>query len=70
MFPGLAQMAEAAAKANTGTLVLTNASENPLLADMQVREAKSAGLEDVVSARLGMMLELPLSSRAVNVRPL
>ncbi len=70
LFPGLARMAEAAAKANTGTLVLTNASQSPLLADMQVREAKSAGLDDVVTARLGMMLELPLSSREVNVRPL
>ena len=70
LFPGFAQVAEAAAKANTGTLVLTNASENPLVADMQVREAKSAGLDDVVTARIGMMLELPLSSREVNVRPL
>ncbi|MDX2235900.1 MAG: hypothetical protein NW200_15475, partial [Hyphomonadaceae bacterium] len=70
LFPGLAQVAEAAARANTGTLVLTNASENPILADMQVREARAGGIDDVVSARLGMMLELPLSSREVNVRPL
>ncbi len=70
LFPGLAQLAEAAAKANTGTLVLTNASENPILADMQVREARASGVDDVVTARLGMMLELPLASREVNVRPL
>jgi ribonuclease Z len=70
LFPGLAQIAHAAAKANTGTLVLTNGAESPLLADMQVKEAKAGGVNDVVSARLGMMLELPLSSREVNVRPL
>lgn len=69
-FPGLAQMAARAAQANTGTLVLTNASENPILADMQVREAKAQGVGNVVSAQLGMMLELPLTSREVNVRPL
>ena len=51
-------------------LVLTSASENPILADMQVREARSAGVKDVMNARLGMMLELPLSSREVNVRPI
>ncbi|MDZ4775997.1 MAG: hypothetical protein SGJ23_04325 [Alphaproteobacteria bacterium] len=69
-FPGLAQMAHRAAQANTGTLVLTNAGENPILADMQVREAKAQGMGNVVSAQLGMMLELPLTSREVNVRPL
>lgn len=69
-FPGLAQMAARAAEANTGTLVLTNASANPILADMQVREAKAQGVGNVVSAQLGMMLELPLTSREVNVRPL
>jgi ribonuclease BN (tRNA processing enzyme) len=70
LFPGLAQIAEAAAAANTGTLVLTNASENPILADMQAREARSAGVSDVVTARFGMLLELPLSSREVNVKAL
>jgi len=69
-FPGLAQIASRAAQANTGTLVLTNASANPILADMQVREAKAQGVGNVVSAQLGMMLELPLTSREVNVRPL
>jgi len=69
-FPGLAQMAARAAEANTGTLVLTNAGQNPILADMQVREAKAAGVGNVVSAQMGMMLELPLTSRAVNVRAL
>ena len=70
LFPGLAQIAAAAAAAKTGTLVLTSASENPILADMQVRQARSAGVKDVMTARLGMMLELPLSSREVNVRPI
>lgn len=69
-FPGLAQMAARAAQANTGTLVLTNTGENPILADMQVREAKAAGVDHVLNAQLGMMLELPLTSREVNVRPL
>lgn len=71
VFPELSQIAAAAAKAHTGTLVLTNASENPILADMQMRQAKEmAGAGDVVKAQLGMMLELPLTSKAVNVRPL
>lgn len=70
LFPGVAEVAAAAANASTGLLVLTDASENPLIADMQVREAKTAGVSDVVTARLGMMLELPLTSRSVNVRPL
>lgn len=69
-FPGLAQMAARAAQADTGTLVLTNAGQNPILADMQVREAKAQGVGNVVTAQLGMMLELPLTSREVNVRPL
>lgn len=69
-FPGLTQMAARAAQANTGTLVLTNTGENPILADMQVREARAAGVDHVVTAQLGMMLELPLTSREVNVRPL
>lgn len=69
-FPGLAQMAANAAQADTGTLVLTNAGSNPILADMQVRQAKAQGVGNVVTAQLGMMLELPLTSREVNVRPL
>ena len=50
--------------------MLTNASESPLVAEMQEREARAAGQHDVVTARTGMMLELPLTSREVNVRPL
>lgn len=67
---GLAQLAARAADANTGTLVLTSGSESPLVAAMQEREARAAGQHDVVTARTGMMLELPLTSRQVNVRPL
>jgi ribonuclease Z len=66
----LAQVAARAADANTGTLVLTSASESPMIAAMQERAARAAGQHDVRTARTGMMLELPLTSREVNVRPL
>lgn len=70
MLAGLAQLATRAAQANTGTLVLTSGGDSPLVADMQERQARAAGQNDVVTARAGMLLELPLTSRAVNVRPL
>lgn len=64
------QLASAARDAGASTLVLTGMNEAPLLADMQLRRARQAGLDDVVAGRVGMLLELPLDSRAVNVRPL
>jgi ribonuclease Z len=70
LFAGLRALAARAAEANTGTLVLTEASDSPLISAMQVREAKAQGLKEVVTARFGMMLELPLSSSDVNVRAL
>jgi ribonuclease Z len=68
MFPVLADIGNAAAKAGTGMLVLTDLSASPIIEAMQVREAKAPGLSSVVSARMGMVLELPLTSREVNVR--
>lgn len=70
LLSGLSQLAARAADANTGTLVLTSGGDSPLVADMQERQARAAGQNDVLTARAGMMLELPLTSRAVNVRPL
>jgi ribonuclease Z len=68
LFPKLAAVAASAVRADTGMLVLTDLSASPIIEAMQVREAKAQGLTDVVSARLGMVFELPLSSRDVNVR--
>jgi hypothetical protein len=51
-------------------LVLTSVEDSPVMQDMQVREAKQAGLRDVVAGKLGMILELPLTSRDVRVRAL
>lgn len=64
--------AEAALNAqslNTGLMVLTGA-ENPLAAQTQVAEARSAGFNDVAAARVGMLVELPLANTQINVRAL
>lgn len=69
--PGAATVAEAAAAArqSNATLVLTGGVDR-VSRDLQVREARAAGLEHVVAGRLGMVLELPLENSDVNVRPL
>jgi ribonuclease Z len=59
-----------AARDHNATLVLTGAGEDRLAAALQVREARAAGLHDVVAGRIGMLLELPLENQDVNVRPL
>ncbi|NDC59325.1 MAG: hypothetical protein EBZ50_10990 [Alphaproteobacteria bacterium] len=64
------EVATAAKTAGAGMLVLTGVDPNPMIAEFQVREAKQAGLADVVAGRMGLLLELPLTSREVNVRPL
>ncbi len=64
-----AEVAASAREANAGMVVLTSAADS-VSAAMQVREARAAGFDDVIAGRVGMMLELPLSSREVNVRPL
>jgi ribonuclease Z len=68
--PSPFEVARAAHKANAGMLVLTGVDKNPLMANMQLRQAKEGGLNDVVAARMGLLLELPLTSREVLVRPL
>lgn len=68
--PTAFELASLARDAGAGMLVLTGVDPNPMMADMQVREAKQAGLRDVVAGQQGMVVELPLTSREVNVRPL
>jgi ribonuclease Z len=70
---GAATVAEAAAQAraaNAGMLVLTGAADDSVGSAIQLSEARAAGFQDVVAGRIGMLLELPLTSQAVNVRPL
>jgi ribonuclease Z len=64
------EVAEAARASGARTLVLTGVEDSPVMQDMQVREAKEAGLQNVIAGKLGMMLELPLTSQDVRVRPL
>lgn len=70
MMAGLQQFAEAASDADAGTLVLANAGDSPMMAEMSKRVAQDAGMENVVTGANGMMLELPLENRDVNVRRL
>lgn len=60
---------EAAAENNAGLVVLTGA-DNEVAGNMQVAEAKAAGYHDVVSGRVGMLVELPLANNDINVRRL
>lgn len=64
-----AEVAAQARTANAGLVVLTGA-QNPIEAQVQVAEARSAGFEDVVAGRVGMLVELPLDNTDINVRPL
>jgi ribonuclease Z len=64
------EVASAARASGAGMLVLTGMEDSPVMQDMQVREAKQSGLRDVIAGKLGMVLELPLTSRDVRVRPL
>ncbi len=58
-----------AREANSGLVVLTGA-RNEMAGRLQVAEARAAGVTDVVAARLGMLVELPLANSEINVRPL
>jgi ribonuclease Z len=58
-----------AREANTGLLVLTGAKDE-MAGRLQVAEARAQGVTDVVAARLGMLVELPLANSDINVRPL
>jgi ribonuclease Z len=64
------EVASAARASGAGMLVLTGMEDSPVMQDMQVREAKQSGLRDVIAGKLGMVLELPLTSREVRVRPI
>lgn len=64
------EVASAARDSGAGMLVLTGVDPNPMIAAQHVREAKQAGMGGVVAGSLGMLLEMPLTSQAVNVRPL
>jgi ribonuclease BN (tRNA processing enzyme) len=64
-----AQIAAQASASNTGMVVLTGA-DTPIAAQMQVAEARATGFDEVQSARVGMMVELPLDNMEINVRPL
>ncbi len=64
------EVASAARAAGAGALVLTGIDESPVMADLAVREAKQAGLADVIAGKVGMVLELPLANTNVNVRTL
>jgi len=64
-----AEVAAQARAANAGLVVLVGA-ENQMAAQMQVAEARAAGLHDVVAGRAGTLFELPLTNMEVNIRPL
>lgn len=67
--PTAAEVAARANAANANLVVLTGA-DNQMVAQVRVAEARAAGFEDVMAGRIGMMLELPLDSDEINVRPL
>jgi ribonuclease Z len=64
-----AQAGVEAAGSDAGLLMLTGA-ENPMAGRIQVSEARAAGVENVTTARVGMLVELPLDNMDINVRPL
>jgi len=64
-----AEVATQARGANTGLVVLTGAN-NQVEAQVQMSEARAAGFDDVVSGRVGTLIELPLDNMEINVRPL
>lgn len=63
-------VAREALQANAGMVVLTGSNGDSVSAALQVSEARAAGLSDVVAGKEGMMLELPLANREINVRAL
>lgn len=67
--PTATEAAARALQANASMMVLTGADDS-VAAGMQLAEARAAGFDDVVAARNGMLLELPLLNSEINVRPL
>ncbi|MBL8546562.1 MAG: hypothetical protein JNL81_08855 [Hyphomonadaceae bacterium] len=64
-----AEVAAHASTSNAGLVVLTGAG-NQVEAQVQIAEARAAGFSDVVSGRVGTLVELPLDNMDINVRPL
>ena len=64
-----AEVAASARGSNAGLVVLTGAN-NQVEAQVQLSEARAAGFDDVVSGRVGTLVELPLDNMEINVRPL
>ncbi|MGE0531186.1 MAG: hypothetical protein AB7G40_14730 [Hyphomonadaceae bacterium] len=64
-----AEVAAQARGSNAGLVVLTGAN-NQVEAQVQLSEARAAGFDDVVSGRVGTLVELPLDNMEINVRPL
>ena len=58
------EAAAAARASGAGMLVLTSGEDSPVMQDMQVREAKQAGLRDVVAGFGDVQAPLGLSSDA------
>jgi hypothetical protein len=67
---GLQQFAQAASDAEARTVVFANADNNPVVAELSKRVAQEAGVANAMTSNAGMMLELPLENREVNVRRL
>src|SRR5690606_28015224 len=67
--PTAAEVAAQASAANAGMVVLTGA-DSQVAAQVQLAEARAAGFDEVLTGRVGMLLELPLENSEVNVRPL
>ncbi len=65
----IAEVALEARAANAGAVVFTGAGTE-MAATMQLQEARAAGLADARAGRIGMLVELPLDNREVNVRSL
>lgn len=64
-----AEVAASARGSNAGLVVLTGAG-NQVEAQVQLSEARAAGFDDVMSGRVGTLIELPLDNMEINVRPL
>ncbi len=64
-----AEVATHASTSNAGLVVLTGAG-NQVEAQVQIAEARAAGFSEVVSGRVGTLVELPLDNMEINVRPL
>jgi ribonuclease Z len=64
------EVAAAAKNHGAGTLVLTGVDPNPMIAEFQVNQAKKGGMNNVLAGKMGLLIEMPLSSQEVISRPL